>query len=92
MRTGFVIGLALGLAGLIVAGPPRAHAACEACNDAGAPGAAVAPRARHRSHRASVHSMLPYYGVDLPACFWRKMRLWDPDGQYWLVSRVQFCR
>jgi hypothetical protein len=27
-----------------------------------------------------------------PPCYWRKMRLWDPDGQYWLVSRIQFCR
>jgi hypothetical protein len=92
MRTGFVIGLALGLAGLIVADPPRAYAECEACNDAGTPGTAVASRAHHRSHHRSVHSMLPLYEADLPACFWRKMRLWDPDGQYWLVSRVQFCR
>ncbi len=95
MRTGFMaITTALGFAGLVLSGPSRVHAACETCNGAASgnyPGA-VASHPFHRSYRAKVHVMLPLYGADLPACFWRKMRLWDPDGQYWLVSRVQFCR
>ena len=95
MRTGFiVITMALGMAGLTLAGPPRAHAACEGCTDAasGNHPAAIKKRAIHRSYRTKLYPALPAYGVELPGCYWRKMRLWDPDGQYFLVSRIQFCR
>ncbi len=95
MQTGFMaITIALGFTGLVLSGLPRAHAACEACNGAASgnyPGA-VTSRPTHRWYRTKVHVVLPVYGADLPACYWRKMRLWDADGQYWLVSRVQFCR
>jgi hypothetical protein len=91
MRSGLiVITMTLAFAGLAVTRPPHAHAACEACNDSALgnrPGAVV-KRPIHRSRRTA----LPTYGVELPGCFWRKMRLWDPDGQYFLVSRIQFCR
>jgi hypothetical protein len=95
MRTGLiVITMALGFAGLMLAVPPRAHAACEGCNGAASgdhPGS-VARRAIHGSYRTKRYPALPVYGVELPGCFWRKMRLWDADGQYFLVSRIQFCR
>jgi hypothetical protein len=95
MRTGLiVITMTLGLAGPLLAGLPRAHAACVGCNDAasGDPTGAVERRPIHRSYRAKRRSLLSVYGVELPGCYWRKMRLWDPDGQYFLVSRIQFCR
>jgi hypothetical protein len=95
MRTGLiVITMTLGLAGLMLGGPPRADAACEACNDAASgnhPGS-VGRRTIHRSYRTKLYPALQAYGVELPGCFWRKMRLWNPDGQYFLVSRIQFCR
>jgi hypothetical protein len=93
MQTGFVaIALALGVAGFTLGAPPRAHAAC--CNGAESdnhPGA-VKKRTIHRAYRTRLYPALPAYGVELPGCYWRKMRLWDPDGQYFLVSRIQFCR
>jgi hypothetical protein len=95
MRTGFVaITLALGIAGLMLAGPPRAHAACEGCDEAasGNHAGSVKKRTIHRLYRTKLYPALPAYGVELPGCYWRKMRLWDPDGQYFLVSRIQFCR
>jgi hypothetical protein len=95
MRTGFVaITMALGIAGLTLGAPPRAHAACEGCNDTASdthPGY-VKKRTIHRSYRTKLYPALPTYGVELPGCFWRKMRLWNPDGQYFLISRIQFCR
>jgi hypothetical protein len=95
MRTGLiVITMALGFAGLMLAVPPRAEAACEGCNGAASgdhPGSVVR-RAIHRSYRTKLYPPRPAYGVELPGCFWRKMRLWDPDGQHFLVSRIQFCR
>lgn len=96
MRTGFVaIILALGIAGLpLGAPPPGAHAACAGCTAAASdndPGA-IKKRTIHRSYRTDLHPAFRAYGVELPGCFWRKMRLWDPDGQYFLVSRIQFCR
>jgi hypothetical protein len=95
MRTGFVaITLALGIAGLTLGAPPRAHAACVGCTDAASdnhPGA-IKKRIIHRSYRTNLYPAVRTYGVELPGCFWRKMRLWDPDGQYFLVSRIQFCR
>jgi hypothetical protein len=95
MRTGLVvITIMLGFAGPVLAGLPRAHAACEACNDAASgngPGSIV-KRTIHRSHRTKLYPALPVYAAQLPGCYWRKMRLWDPDGQYFLVSRIQFCR
>jgi len=95
MRTGLiVITMTLGFAGLVLASPPRAHATCEGCNGAasGRHTGAIKKRSLHRSHRPERYPALPAYGVELPGCFWRKMRLWDPDGQYFLVSRIQFCR
>ncbi len=95
MRTGLVaITLALGCAGLGLAGPPRAHAACKACNDAVSANhsGGVARRTFSRSRHIKLDRGLPVYGVVVPGCFWRKMRLWNPDGQYVLVSRIQFCR
>ena len=92
MRTGFVvITMTLALAGLMLGSPSRAHAACEACNDAdsGSRPGHVVKRSFHRSYRTKTYRPLP---VELPGCHWRKMRLWDPDGQYFLVSRIQFCR
>jgi hypothetical protein len=93
MRTGLVvITMTLAFTGLMLGSPPRAHAACEACNDAASdsrPGSVVR-RTIHR--RTKAYRALPAYGVELPGCYWRKMRLWDPDGQYFLVSRIQFCR
>jgi hypothetical protein len=95
MRTGLVvITMTLAFAGLMLGSPPRAHAACEACNDAdsgNSPGSVVR-RTIHRSYRTKAYRAFPAYGVELPGCYWRKMRLWDPDGQYFLVSRIQFCR
>jgi hypothetical protein len=96
MRTWLiVITIVLGLGGFALPIAPRAHAAsCEGCNgtasdlDTGT----VARRTIHRSQRAKGYRARPIYGVELPGCFWRKMRLWDPDGQYFLVSRIQFCR
>jgi len=29
-----------------------------------------------------------YYG---PGCYWRRQRIWDWDGQYWVVRRVLVC-
>jgi hypothetical protein len=29
-----------------------------------------------------------YYG---PGCYWRRQRIWDFDGQYWIVRRVLVC-
>jgi hypothetical protein len=95
MRTGLVvITMTLVFAGLMLGSPSRAHAACEACNDAASrnrPGSVVR-RTVHRSYRTRTYRAHPAYGVELPGCYWRKMRLWDPDGQYFLVSRIQFCR
>jgi hypothetical protein len=91
MQTGFAaIALALAIAGFTLG----AHAACEGCTAAASdnhPGS-VKKRTIHRAYRAGAYPAFPTYGVDLPGCFWRKMRLWDPDGQYFLVSRIQFCR
>ena len=95
MRTGLiVITMTLGFAGLMLAVPPRAHAACEGCNDAASDHHPrfVKKRSIHRSYRAQLYPAFPAYGVEFPGCYWRKMRLWDPDGQYFLVSRIQFCR
>ena len=95
MRTGLiVITMTLGFAGLVLASPLRAHAACEGCNDAASDHhlRSVKKRSIHRSYRTERYPAFPAYGVELPGCFWRKMRLWDPDGQYFLVSRIQFCR
>jgi hypothetical protein len=95
MRTRLiVITITLAFAGLMLGVLPRAHARCEACNEAASgnhPSSAVR-RTIHRSYRTKLYPALPAYGVELPGCYWRKMRLWDPDGQYFLVSRVQFCR
>jgi hypothetical protein len=95
MRTGFVaITLALGIAGLTLEAPPRAHAACVGCTDAASdnhPGA-TKKRKIHGSYRTRLYPTRGAYGVELPGCYWRKMRLWDPDGQYFLLSRIQFCR
>ena len=97
MRTGLIVitmTLGLGFAGLVLAGPQRAHAACEGCNDAASDHhpRSVKKRSIRRSYRAERNPAFRAYGVELPGCFWRKMRLWDPDGQYFLVSRIQFCR
>jgi hypothetical protein len=87
--------MTLGFAGLALAGlPSRAHAACEGCAGAASgkhPGS-IKKRPLHRSYRTERYPAFPAYGVELPGCYWRKMRLWDPDGQYFLVSRIQFCR
>ena len=96
MRTRLiVITIVLAFAGFALAVGPRAlAAACEACTGT-ASGDNTGPVERytiHRSHRAKRYPGPPIYGVGLPGCFWRKMRLWDPDGQYFLVSRIQFCR
>ncbi len=96
MRTRLVvITMTLGFAGLVLAGPPpRVHAACAGCNNTASgnhPGS-VGRRTIHRSYRPTLDPALPAYGVELPGCYWRKMRLWNPDGQYFLVSRIQFCR
>jgi hypothetical protein len=95
MRQGLIaITMALAFAGLMLGSPPRAHAACEGCNEAASdnhPGS-IKKRTVHRAYHTKLHPALPTYGVELPGCFWRKMRLWDPDGQYFLVSRIQFCR
>jgi hypothetical protein len=95
MQTGFVaIALALGIAGFTLGAPPHTHAACAGCNGAESdnhPGA-VKKRTIHRAYRTRLYPALPAYGVELPGCYWRKMRLWDADGQYFLVSRIQFCR
>jgi hypothetical protein len=32
-----------------------------------------------------------YFYAPIQGCYWRKVRHWDWDGQYWLVSRVQVC-
>ena len=95
MRKGLiVITMTLGFAGLVLAGPQRDHAACEGCNDAASDHhpRSVKKRSIQRSYRAERNPAFRAYGVELPGCFWRKMRLWDPDGQYFLVSRIQFCR
>ena len=97
MRTGLIVitmTLGLGFAGLVLAGPQRAHAACAGCNDAASDHhpRSVKKRSIQRSYRAERNPAVRAYGVELPGCFWRKMRLWDPDGQYFLVSRIQFCR
>jgi hypothetical protein len=86
--------MTLGFAGLVLAGPPRALAACEGCNDrtSGNHPRSVKKRSMHRSYRAERYPAFRAYGVELPGCYWRKMRLWDADGQYFLVSRIQFCR
>jgi hypothetical protein len=95
MRTGFIVitmTLALAFAGFALA--PGAHAACEACDGpaSGKHPRSIEKRATHRSYRTEPYPALPIYGAGLPGCYWRKMRLWDPDGQYFLVSRIQFCR
>ena len=96
MRTGFVvIVIVLGFAGLVGPVAPGARAQCPTCNDATSPGqrsVVIVSRLAHRPYRTQVSTVLPAYWADLPACYWRKLRLWNPDGQYWLVSRVQFCR
>ena len=95
MRTGFVaISLALGIAGFALGALPRAHAACAGCTNPAPdnhPGV-IKKRMIHRSYRTNLYPAFRAYGVELPGCFWRKMRFWDPDGQYFLVSRIQFCR
>lgn len=78
-----------------------ADAACRGCSPypAFAPGfigaapiVGAVPYGAYYGYGPSYSYQLPatYYGPGM-GCYWRKQRVWDWDGQYFVIRRLQVC-
>jgi hypothetical protein len=78
MRKALIVAGAMIAMGTAIA-PSELNAGCRGCS-------AAYPYGGSSYYYAPGSSYAPVQG-----CYWRKVRHWDWDGQYWLVSRVQVC-
>jgi hypothetical protein len=78
------VGVALSTAALAVA-TAGANAACRNC----AVGSDTPFGAYYWYGPSSSYAAAIYY--NLAGCRWHRQRVWDWDGQYWVMRRVQVC-
>lgn len=70
-----------------------ANAGCWGCypHDSFAPGFTGGPVVTGAAPFGAYYPRAPAYYGPGAGCYWRKQRVWDWDGQYFVIHRVQVC-
>jgi hypothetical protein len=90
MRTALIAMTAAVVSGAVVGAPSPVNAGCRGCySDTGFAAGWNGGEATYAFGPYYNYGPGYYYG---PGCYWRRQRVWDWDGQYWVIRRMMFCR